>query len=194
MSVERECPQRSTSVLAARCEKVEPVTVSTVSQLGRRGLVAAFLIATSLWALTLFVAPYLTTHRSRGEVSFTAAVGAYLLGSLVCHQLPERSFHAWGVQLPVCARCTGLYAAAPLGAAMALVLGSGGRGRVRTRQADLTRLRVLLVVAATPTLVTVLGEGTGLMHSTGGIRAAASAPLGMAVSWIVGLTVRGDLR
>ena len=25
-----------------------------------------------------------------------------------CHQRPERSFHIWGKQLPLCARCTGI--------------------------------------------------------------------------------------
>lgn len=31
------------------------------------------------------------------------------LGRLAgCHQMPERSFYLWGVQFPVCARCTGV--------------------------------------------------------------------------------------
>ena len=31
------------------------------------------------------------------------------VGSWVCHQLPERSPHIWGVQLPLCWRCTGIF-------------------------------------------------------------------------------------
>jgi uncharacterized membrane protein len=32
-----------------------------------------------------------------------------LLGASVCHQLPERSFHAGSLIIPVCARCEGIY-------------------------------------------------------------------------------------
>ncbi len=35
----------------------------------------------------------------------------YRISSLVCHQLPERSFVASGRALPLCSRCTGIYAA-----------------------------------------------------------------------------------
>ena len=31
------------------------------------------------------------------------------IGGYLCHQMPERSFFIRGVQLPVCARCTGVY-------------------------------------------------------------------------------------
>ena len=31
-----------------------------------------------------------------------------LMGSLWCHQRPERSPHLWGVQLPLCWRCSGI--------------------------------------------------------------------------------------
>ena len=33
---------------------------------------------------------------------------AMLAGSLWCHQRPERSPHLWGVQLPLCWRCSGI--------------------------------------------------------------------------------------
>lgn len=29
--------------------------------------------------------------------------------NLICHRIPERSFHIRGHQFPVCARCTGFY-------------------------------------------------------------------------------------
>jgi uncharacterized membrane protein len=40
------------------------------------------------------------------------------VGSWVCHQLPERSPHLFGVQVPVCWRCTGIL----VGALMLLTL------------------------------------------------------------------------
>lgn len=44
--------------------------------------------------------------------------GANWLGAAVCHRLTERSFTINGRQLPLCARCTGMY----LGAALSLIL------------------------------------------------------------------------
>src|SRR5918994_6016912 len=40
---------------------------------------------------------------------------AYAAGSMICHQLPDRSFFIDGRQLPVCARCTGLYISGAVG-------------------------------------------------------------------------------
>ncbi len=37
------------------------------------------------------------------------------LGSSVCHQLPQHSFHLDGVQFPLCSRCTGTYLSAFIG-------------------------------------------------------------------------------
>lgn len=42
------------------------------------------------------------------------------IGYAVCHRIPERSFHAGDYQLPLCARCSGMY----LGAVLGLVLQS----------------------------------------------------------------------
>ena len=38
-----------------------------------------------------------------------------LVGYAICHQIPERSFHIAGQQLPLCARCTGIYLGALAG-------------------------------------------------------------------------------
>ncbi len=147
-----------------------------------------------MWAVSLIAAPYQTTHHPAQRSSLRPAALVYVVGGIVCHQLPERSFHAWGAQLPVCTRCVGLYAAAPFGAALALVWGTGRPRRVRVPMGGATWLRAVLVVAALPTLVTWVGEWAGLMEVPGWIRTAAAAPLGVAVSWIAALTFRGDLR
>lgn len=46
------------------------------------------------------------------------ALNRLLKGHLICHGIPERSFHIKGHQFPVCARCTGLY----LGAFSTIIL------------------------------------------------------------------------
>jgi uncharacterized membrane protein len=45
------------------------------------------------------------------------------LGYAVCHRLDERSFHVDGRQLPLCARCSGMYLGAVLGLAFQAVAG-----------------------------------------------------------------------
>jgi uncharacterized membrane protein len=37
------------------------------------------------------------------------------IGYAVCHRIPERSFHTGGYQLPLCARCSGMYLGAVTG-------------------------------------------------------------------------------
>jgi uncharacterized membrane protein len=66
--------------------------------------------AALLWLMALLVAPLL-------PVPASAAI--YAIGSYICHQRPERSFELAGAQLPVCARCLGLYGGAALGAVIA---------------------------------------------------------------------------
>jgi uncharacterized membrane protein len=45
-----------------------------------------------------------------------SAVAVHTFFSPICHQIPERSFHLFGVPLAVCARCIGIYTGATLGA------------------------------------------------------------------------------
>ncbi|HNX45503.1 MAG TPA: DUF2085 domain-containing protein [Anaerolineaceae bacterium] len=50
------------------------------------------------------------------------------LGYAVCHQIPERSFHAGEHTFPLCARCTGMYLGAVL--AFGFQLRQGKRGKL----------------------------------------------------------------
>lgn len=52
----------------------------------------------------------------------------YVLGSAVCHQLPERSFFIAGHQLPLCMRCSGTYLGAIITFLFYLITGRVKRG------------------------------------------------------------------
>ena len=93
-------------------------TVSTQ----RAWLARGFLGAILTWMLMLLMVPWLLASDTGGRAVTTAAAGTYLVGSVICHQRPDRSFRLWGVQMPVCARCAGLY----LGAAVGALLGGAG--------------------------------------------------------------------
>lgn len=103
----------------------------------------------------------------------------YALGSFICHQRSDRSFHLFAAQLPVCARCAGIYAGAALGA-VAAVLSMD----VRTCASDFPP-RALLVIGGVPTALTLLLEWSGLWAGSNLARALAGLPLGCAVALVV---------
>ncbi|MEW5901924.1 MAG: DUF2085 domain-containing protein [Acidobacteriota bacterium] len=61
-------------------------------------------LGTVLWMSGIFLAPYVA---SQGSPLRSVAYAVY---SNVCHQIPARSFQAFGQPLAVCARCLGIYA------------------------------------------------------------------------------------
>lgn len=152
----------------------------------RRGLAGGLAGAALLWLIALVAAPYLATHGS-GAAAWLASAGVYLTGAVLCHQQPARTFHAWGAQLPVCARCLGLYAGAALGAATAFALWGrcSGIRTPRPMPASLRSWRTLLLAAAAPTAGTVLFAWLGRATPGNVLRAAAAVPLGAAVSAFV---------
>ena len=86
--------------------------------------VSLALVAASIgWPLVLATAAW---PDASGRPSAWSAI-VYLSASRLCHQRADRSFHTAGVQWPVCARCSGLYLAAPVGAVAAVI----GRRRLR---------------------------------------------------------------
>lgn len=128
------------------------------------------------------VAGAVTPHSSLALVLGTAA--AYQVGSLVCHQRADRSFHTGAVQWPVCARCAGLYMSAGLGALVMLLL----RRRPGLPPA-LTGRRAMLLLsgAGAPTTISWAAERFGLSAASNEWRAALAVPLGLAVSALVAL-------
>lgn len=69
----------------------------------RSGAYWILLAATVGWVGLVFLAPW---AKARGLV---AGPLIYLFFDQICHQLPERSFQAFGHPLAVCHRCLGLY-------------------------------------------------------------------------------------
>jgi uncharacterized membrane protein len=61
------------------------------------------------------------------------------IGYAVCHRIPERSFHIGDYQLPMCARCSGMY----LGA----MLGLGFQAIISRRRSGMPPWRVIIPLA-----------------------------------------------
>ena len=133
----------------------------------------AAVVLTTGWFALLIAGPVLPG--SLGAI-------VYGIGSLVCHQIPERSFHLAGFQLPVCARCLGIYLGAWAGAV--LVWMRVGAGQRPVSLAAVTARR-LAIAAAIPTLVTVLLESAGMWHPSNITRATAGFPLGGMLALVV---------
>ncbi len=82
-------------------------------------------------------------------------------------------------QMPVCARCTGIYVGAALAAAVA-AFGDGRRVPKRRRDVWL-----VLSVAGLPCAITLVAEWTTGVMPSNLVRFAAGLPLGAAIAWLV---------
>jgi uncharacterized membrane protein len=124
--------------------------------------------------------PFLTSRAHASALGTALVVVVYAIGSMVCHQLPERSYHLWTAQMPVCARCAGIYA----GAAVAAVLSAAHAAPPHPFRGA-ARARTALVVAALPAALTLAYEWTTGQTPGNLIRAASGIPIGAVVAWLV---------
>jgi uncharacterized membrane protein len=153
----------------------------------RRFLLCALVGLAWVWVVTLILAP---------QAPRVIAAGTYLAGSFICHQKPERSFYADRSQLPVCARCTGLYVGGAVGVT-AWLLVAGWRRTAPHRALQLattSNVRVLLAVVAAPTLITVLSGLLGVWDPQNMTRALLAVPFGCGLGAVVSAAAAGDLR
>src|SRR5690554_6142080 len=134
---------------------------------------ARLLAATALmWILMLGLSVVPSVRSS--EPVFVALM--YAANGSVCHQRPERSFHTGESQWPVCARCSGLYLAAPLGALLAFVT-AGGLSRRRSV--------ITLTMFGAPTTISFAAEHLAGLPVGNPARFVAALPLGAAIAWII---------
>ena len=140
----------------------------------------AFVGSSVAWAAALPLATLAASHRFAPSLVSVSAFAVYAIGAVVCHQRPERSFFLWAHQMPVCARCAGLYAGAALGALVFVARRAEALRHNPDRPA-----RTALAIAALPTLVTLVYEWTTGQMPSNTVRAFTGLPLGAAVSWIV---------
>lgn len=139
----------------------------------------AFVSAALGWAAALPVATFAAAHARAESLPLTLALLVYTAGSAICHQKPERSFHLWAAQMPVCARCAGIY----LGAALAAAGAAGGRLDAPARSVRASRL--VLAAASLPTAATLAYEWTSGVMPSNLLRATAGLPLGAAIAVLV---------
>lgn len=99
----------------------------------------------------------------------------YRVFSKICHQYSSRSFFIENHPLPVCARCTGIYAGFLIGTIAFLMTGRGPR----------ISHRLFWLVASLPMLLDVAGSLAGLWEGSLAIRAMTGLVFGAAAGFVV---------
>ena len=117
------------------------------------------------------------------------AQALHWLGFGLCHQLPERSFFGGGLQIPVCARDTGMYVGFVLSLAVTALL---DRGR---RRSDLPAWPVLVLGGVMVAIMAWDGVAyyAGLRTTTNDLRLATGLLTGWALPLIVAPLVNSQL-
>lgn len=116
----------------------------------------------------------------------------YAVGGVVCHQLPERSFFLNDRQLPVCARCAGLYLSGVAG----LAGWCGWKVARRWRPVSVAPRTALgaVAVAAMPTAISFAAGVSGIWDGSNATRALLASPLGITAGAVVAAVITKDLR
>lgn len=171
-----------------------------------RPLALAFLVAVAVgWSAAILAAPR-TRAATDGPVVSGLAATTYVIGAVVCHQRPERSFHVAGVRMPVCARCTALYLAGAAGLVAWLLVRSPRRAEREPSNPAPSNLRTLepsnlrssftraLLVSGAPVVISLATGAMGLWDPPNAWRAAISAPLGLTLGAVLAAVTLEDLR
>ena len=145
----------------------------------------ALLAGGLVWAAVIPLAAFAATRPAGVPAAYGFALAAYAMGRVICHQLPVRSFHLWGAALPVCARCTGIYAGAAAVALTVFVARAMPYRAVGSRGVPRATARRVLFAALVPTALTLVFEWTTGTMPANWIRALAGFPIGAAAAWLI---------
>jgi uncharacterized membrane protein len=149
-----------------------PRTHQPPAKIGARAAYAALVALALLWLALIVAAPYFA-HARRPLAAFALYRGF----AAVCHQLPERSFFAFGFPLAVCARCAGIYAGFLAGLCAYPLARRLGDTSFPPRR--------WLIVAALPACVDFAGGLAGLFVNTHASRSLTGAAVGLAAAFYV---------
>ena len=138
-------------------------------------LAPAIALLASAWLALLLASPF-------GPIPLAALT--YGIGGFICHQIPERSFHLGGLQIPVCARCLAIYAGFALTAGVH-VAATSFSGSTPPRGLTPSSARWVFVAGALPTAVTLGLEWGGVWSGSNIGRAIAGITLGAGVALVV---------
>jgi uncharacterized membrane protein len=106
-----------------------------------------------------------------------------LLFRMLCHGIPERCLELFGVPMPLCARCTGIYVGLFAGVALALAL----------PWMEERLVRLAMFAAAVPMTVDGLTQLSGLRESTNPLRLATGFAAAVAFGlWAVTMVEKAD--
>jgi len=144
---------------------------------GARALRLGLIAVTLCWMLSLVGATALAGLAHPGLPAYLFSSTIFFTGSLLCHQRPERSFHWWGAQVPVCARCFGIY----LGAALSAVVIAGTGASLRHPR----HAKTLVLTALTPNALTLVYEWTTGNMPGHWVRAGSGVLLGAVVTLVI---------
>jgi uncharacterized membrane protein len=135
----------------------------------------ALVVGSPAWAGALPLATFAAAQVHPSPAAYLGTLAIYAIGGAVCHQLEPRSFHLWGHQMPVCARCTGIYVGAAVGAVLAAQ---------RERALRLSP-RWIVGLAAAPLAASVLVERIAGVSMSNSVRCATGIVAGLAVAWVL---------
>jgi len=130
---------------------------------------AVFALFASFFLLLTIIPPILAS-----EGVFWAEGFANSVYSPFCHQLPERSLFILGIQMPVCARCFGIYAGIAVGALLYPFISDG-------KVPD----RWVIFAAAAPLVLDGATQLIGLRESFNLLRVATGLVFGSAVPFYI---------
>ena len=109
-----------------------------------------------------------------------------LLFRLICHGIPSRCIEAFGVPMPICARCTGIY--------LGLIAGLLAFALIPFVTEKL--MRTISFIAVTPLAIDGLTQLARLRESTNPLRLATGIAAGLAFGmWVLSAVERrGEAR